>query len=168
MWCSRGAVAAFAAVFLLLTCACGYHFSSASPLVLPRNMELIYLEEIQDPTTEPQLESRLRSSIRNEFTQRGNVEWVSRNRAEGLLRVTIDSFTSSAKLESAEEETVRYEAILRFRGRIFESTEQNLVWESGGLTVRESYSDQAEREQAQIRVMRLAAEELANKLAQRF
>ena len=168
MWCSREAVAAAAAVFLLLTSACGYHFSSASPLVLPRNIQLLYLEEIQDPSTKPQLESRLRTSIRNEFTQRGDVEWVSRNRAEGLLRVIIDSFTSSAKLESAEGETVRSEAILRFRANIFESQEQTLIWESGELSVRESYSDQAEKEQAQIRVMRLAAERLANKLAQRF
>jgi hypothetical protein len=131
-------------------------------------MQRLYLEQIRDPTTQPQLESRLRSSIRNEFTQRGDVEWVPQKQAEGLLQVRIFSFTSSGKLESAEQETVRFEAVLRFQGSIFASKDHSLVWESEELTVRESYAEQSEQDVAERRLMRLAAEKLANQLVRGF
>ena len=168
MWCSRRVLAAAALAVLLAISSCGYRFSSAAPLALPKNMKRLYLEEIQDPTTQPQLEPRLRSSLRNEFTQRGGAEWVSREEAEGLFRVKIFSYTSSSKLESAEQETVRFEAVIRFQGRIFQSGDQSLVWESGRLTARESYARQSERDSAQQEVVRRAAEKLANQLAQGF
>lgn len=152
----------------LLLSACGYHFSSAAPLDLPGNMQQLYLGGIEDPTTDSQLEPWLRTSIRNEFTQRGDVKWVSRERAEGLLQVRIFSFSSSSKLENPEQETVRYEAVLRFRGRIFQSEDDALVWESKELTVRESYAQKSESERAKRRVVRLAAEKLANQLGQGF
>ncbi|MCF8085584.1 MAG: hypothetical protein K9J48_01700 [Desulfohalobiaceae bacterium] len=168
MLCSPRGIAVFIAGMALLLSACGYHFSSAAPLDLPRNMERLYLGEIEDPTTEPQLESRLRTSIRNEFTQRGDVQWVPRERAEGQLQVRIMSFSSSSKLENPEQETVRFEAVLRFQGRIFQSEDDALVWESRELTVRESYAQQSERDEAKSRVVRLAAEKLANQLVQGF
>jgi len=168
MWCSIREVGIFVAGLALLLSACGYHFSSAAPIALPRDMQQLYLGEIEDPTTEPQLESRLRTGIRNEFTQRGEVKWVSRERAEGLLRIRIFSFSSSSKLENPEQETVRYEAVMRFRGRIFQSEDDALVWESKELTVRESYSQQSESDRAKRRLVRLAAEKLANQLGQKF
>jgi len=169
MWCSRRvAVTLAAAAVLFLLSACGYHFSSTAPLALPQGMQLLHLERIEDPTTQPQLESRLRTGIRNEFTQRGDVEWVPRKEAEGLLQVKILSFTSSSKLESSEQETVRFEAVMRFEGSIFQSGDHALVWESGELSVRESYATQAERDQAQSRLVRQAAEKLANQLVQGF
>lgn len=167
MWSSRGLILLLAGMALLLS-ACGYQFSSAASLALPGNMQQIYLGEIFDPTTEPQLESRLRTSIRSEFTQRGDVKWVSRDRAEGVLQVRIVSYTSSSKLESPEQETVRFEAVLRFRGRIFQSEDDALVWESATLTVRESYAQQSQRDSAQRRLVALAAEKLANQLVQGF
>ncbi len=169
MWCFRRiALALAAAVVLFLLSACGYHFSSTAPLALPQGMQLLHLERIEDPTTQPQLESRLRTGIRNEFTQRGDVEWVPRNDADGLLQVRILSFTSSSKLESSEQETVRFEAVMRFEGSIFQSEDHALVWESEELTVRESYARQAERDQAEERLVRLAAEKLANQLVRGF
>ena len=168
MWCSRASCIALVCAALLLLASCGYRFSSAAPLALPQNMQRLYLEEIRDPTTEPQLESRLRTSLRNEFSQRGGVEWVSRGLAEGLLQVHIMSYSSASKLESAEQETVRFEAVIRFEGLIFESQDHALVWESGQLTARESYAQQSERDRAQEEVVRLAAEKLANQLARGF
>ena len=168
MWCSRASCIALVCAALLLLASCGYRFSSAAPLALPQNMQRLYLEEIRDPTTEPQLESRLRTSLRNEFSQRGGVEWVARDLAEGLLQVHIMSYSSASKLESAEQETVRFEAVIRFEGLIFESEDHALVWESGQLTARESYAQQSERDRAQEEVVRLAAEKLANQLARGF
>lgn len=169
MWCSRriAATMAAAAVLFFLS-ACGYYYSSSAPLALPQGMQLLHLERIEDPTTQPQLESRLRTAIRNEFTQRGDVEWVPRKEAEGLLQMRILSFTSSSKLESSEQKTVRFQAVMRFQGSIFQSKDHSLVWESEELTVRESYADQSERDQAESRLVRQAAEKLANQLVRGF
>ncbi len=166
MWCCKRLCLAAALSLALVLSACGYNFSATAPIVLPQEMNTLHLGDVTDPTTEAWLESTFRSHIRDEFTRRGDVSWKSAQRADGQLRVEIFSFSSAGKLETAEEVTVRSEITMRFRGRIFDLPDQSLVWESQDIGVSVTYSE--DRQHAEQRAVRRAAEKLADQLSRQF
>jgi len=167
MWFFRAALA----MLLCLTAGCGYHLSSSSPITLPEGMTRLYLEEVQNPTTESWLEPTLRSALRDEFSRRGRISWVHRDEAEGVVRLDIEQYTASAKLENAREQTIKSEVRLRLHGRIFRSRDHHLLWKSNTVLATESYvgpRDGTERREAERRVVDLAVEKLADDLGQGF
>jgi outer membrane lipopolysaccharide assembly protein LptE/RlpB len=167
MWFFRLALA----ILVGLTASCGYHLSSSAPITLPEGMTRLFLEEIDNPTTESWLEPALRSALRDELSRRGRIEWVDKDRAEGLVRLDIEQYTASAKLENAKEQTVKSEVRLRLRGRIFRSRDHHLLWESGTVLATESFvgpREGTEQREAQRQVVDLAVEKLADNLGQGF
>ena len=161
------------ALALLIAAAggCGYQLTSSSPISLPEGMTRLYLEEVKNPTTEAWLEPSLRSALRDEFSRRGRIAWVDREQAEGLVRVNIEQYTASAKLEDAREQTIKSEVRLRIRGSIFRSRDHQLVWQSNTVLATESFvgpKEGQDRREAERRVVDLAVEKLADELGQGF
>jgi len=150
---------------------CGYQLSASAPIALPEGMSALYLEGVSNPTTQSWLEPSLRSALRDEFTRRGQVSWVDRQDADGLLKIDILSYTSGTKLENALEETVRSQVVLRLQATISRGSDQTMAWSSGRVSARESFSgaeDGPEARDAEQRVVALAVEKLADTLGQEF
>jgi hypothetical protein len=177
MWCSsqgrRPCSGLLCLAFLLVwVCqGCGYQFSASAPITLPENMTRLYFEKLANPSTEPWLEPSMRSEIRQEFSRRGQVRWVEETQAEGLLQVDITRFSSSAKLEDAQEDTVKSEVVLEIQARIFRQADRELVWRSGNVSARVSYTgpeDSSQEREAQEDALDLVVERLANQMSQSF
>ncbi|MFW5721854.1 MAG: hypothetical protein ACOCWT_01015, partial [Desulfohalobiaceae bacterium] len=105
-----------------------------------------------------------------EFTRRGQVRWVPRDQAQALLRVEIIRFSDGSKILDSEERTIKSEARLTLKGRIFRRADQSLLWSSGTITTRQSYvtGDASARLEAGTRAVELAVEQLADALAMGF
>ena len=158
---------------LVLVCffsGCGYHVSRQAPIVLPEGVTKVFLDRVVDPTTKPWLEPRLRTLLRDEFTRRGQVRWVPRDQAQALLRVEIIRFSDGSMIFDSEERTIKSEARLTLKGRIFRRADQSLLWSSGTITTRQSYvtGDASARLEAGTRAVELAVEQLADALAMGF
>ncbi len=157
--------------FLLHVFACGYKWTASTPISLPKGITKLYLEKVENPTTQTWLEPRLRTAFREEFTRRGQIQWVKETETQGLVQIDITHFSSTTKLEDAQERTVKSEVTLGLEVKIFSQSEHVLLWNSDPVVVRESYTGSEEgpqRRKAEYRVVDLAVEEVANKLGQKF
>lgn len=154
-------------LILAVLAGCGYHFSSTSPIVLPGNHRLLYLDRVTDPTTEAWLEPALRSEIRDEFTRRGEVRWVPREEAETLMRVTIRGYSAGSSFKGRDDKTVRRSVTLILTAEMVDAVSGHVIWTSGEVVVQESFTGDDERE-AGHKAVDLAAERLADGLQQTF
>ncbi len=171
MWSPERLLCSVWLAAILVLPGCGYHMSASAPIALPESMTTLYLEKVSNPTTQSWLEPTLRSTLRDEFTRRGQVRWVEKHQAEGLLEIGIVSFTSGTKLENALEETVRSEIVLQLQATISRKADQTVAWDSGRITARESFNGpkgSTEARDAEQRVVDLAVEKLADTLGQEF
>jgi len=171
MWLFERALCIFGLVAALALSGCGYQLSASAPIALPEGMTALYLENIVNPTTQSWLDPTLRSTLRDEFTRRGQVRWVEKQEADGLLEIEILSYTSGTKLENALEKTVRSQVVLQLQASILRGTDQTRAWSSGRISARESFSgleDGPEARDAEQRVVDLAVEKLADSLGQEF
>lgn len=154
-------------IFLVLS-SCGYHLSSSLPIDMPQGMTRLYIDRVENPSTEPWLESRLISEVRDEFSRRGRVTWVDRHEAEGLLHLIITRYRDYTKVESAREETLKSEVALSLEARIISARNMEVLWVSSPVHARESFTGSSEKSRAEERVVRDAADILANQLSSQF
>ncbi len=148
--------------------ACGYRLSSSVPLDLPGKITTLYIEEVVNPSTEPWLESRLISEVRDEFSRRGRVSWVGRGQAQGLMHLIITRYRDYTKVESAAEETLKSELALSLEGRILSAKDRKVLWISSPVHVRESFTGVRQKRRAERRIVQDAADALANQLSADF
>lgn len=161
------------AAWIGLAAGCGYAPASGSSaentLAIEPRFRRLNLVKVENPTTEPRVEARLRSILRDELTRRGGVEWVERGQARGLLRVRIQQFTNSAKVKDADDVTVKYQVVVSLSARITNPDDNAVLWDSGLITAEESYfPSQNVREAAEERALDLAARQLADRLGDAF
>jgi len=157
--------------FLLISLvfsSCGYRLSSSVPIDMPHGMTNLYIEQVDNPSTEPWLESRLISEVRDEFSRRGQVSWVDRDQAQGLMHLIITRYRDYTKVETAEEETLKSEIALSLEARILSAQNMEVLWISSPVHVRESFTGSSEKNRAEERVVRDAADILANQLTAGF
>jgi outer membrane lipopolysaccharide assembly protein LptE/RlpB len=165
----RHAVLLSVAAFLLAVLpACGYHLSSSVPIEMPHGITSLYIDRVENPSTEQWIQSRLISEVRDEFTRRGQVAWVDRDQAEGLLELIITRYRDYTKVESAEEETLRSQIALSMEARILSAKDRSLLWASSPVNVRESFTGAGEKREAERRVIEDAADALAGQLSAGF
>lgn len=158
---------------LLIICclaACGYKPAGRSTINMPENVRSLYLQKITNPSTLPWIEPRLRTALREELTQRGQVLWVKQHEAQGLMQVEILSFSTSSKVKGSKQETLRSEITLKLTARIFNPEDHTLIWSANTLSVRESFAAQNESDKlsAGKRAIDQAVQDLANQLNQGF
>ncbi len=158
-------------LFIFGLCSCGYRLTSSVPLVLPEDIHTLCLVKVINPSTETWLGPYLRSALRDEFTRRGQIKWVDRSQAEGLMEIEINTWSSSTKLEDADDQTVKSEVTLVFQGRIFRQKDHSLLWESRTIVEQEPFTGDEngpDSQSAERRVIDLGMERLADQLSQNF
>ena len=158
---------AFQLIALLLP-SCGYQLSSSVPMEMPQGINRLFIDHVENPSTEPWLESRLISEVRDEFSRRGHVLWVDRDQAEGLLHLIITRYRDYSRVESAEEETLKSEIALSLEARILSAKDREVLWVSSPVHERESFVGIQEKREAERRVVQDVADALANQLSSGF
>ncbi len=124
---------------LMLLAGCSYHLSSAAPVALPQGMTRLALDSVSQPSTESWMEPYLRRSLRDELARRGQITWVSRDAAQGLIRLKVTSYSDSGLRQSSDGDTVKSEIRIAGEAQIFESASSQRVWNSGQVQTNVSY-----------------------------
>jgi len=84
-----------AAVLMLCTTGCGYHFSGEGPGPKP-GLHNIAIPVFENKTSEPDLGAIFAGELRKEFMRRGSMRVVPQDEAEAVFRGTITNIYSSA------------------------------------------------------------------------
>jgi hypothetical protein len=158
-------------IWLVLICSltgCGYTFSGMAPIELPQGQTLLCITKFENPTTEPWLEPSLRAEIRDEFTRRGQVKWVSRNEAETLVTIRVIRYSSSSTLKGSNDETVTSAVQLSVVVDMYNAADRTVIWTSGPINVSESFRGDSGEPKAREDAVRLTAERIADRLGQAF
>lgn len=158
-------------VWLVLVCSlggCGYSLSAMAPIELPREQTLLCITKFENPPTESWLEPSLRAELRDEFTRRGQVRWVSRKEAETLVTIRVLGYSSSSTLKGADDETVTSAVQLRVAVDMYNASDHNQIWTSGTIYVSQSFKGTSNEQSAREDAVRLAAERIADRLGQAF
>ncbi|MDZ7761036.1 MAG: LPS assembly lipoprotein LptE [Desulfovermiculus sp.] len=154
-------------IFLALA-SCGYRLTSSVPIDMPQGITTLYIDRVENPSTEPWLESRLISEVRDEFSRRGQISWVNKEQADGLMHLIITQYRDYTKVERANEETLKSEVALSLEAKILSAQNMEVLWVSAPVHVRESFTGISEKSRAEERVVRDAADILANQLSSEF
>jgi outer membrane lipopolysaccharide assembly protein LptE/RlpB len=152
---------------LLLLSGCGYHFSSLSPVSLPRGYSCLYISRVVNPSQESWLEPKIRSYLRDELTRRGQVRWVSKDKAEILVRINIKEF-STASVKGENDLSVKYVAQVVLEVLMFSARDKTLIWTSGQITGNKSYYNENEKKEAAEQAVEKALELVVDRLGNGF
>jgi len=156
-------------VLVLATLAgCGYQLSSMAPITLPEGQTRLYIAKVTNPTIESWIEPRLRSSLRDEFTRRGGVQWVQRSEAESVMEVRVHNYSASTSVKGEDSETVRSSASITLEVQIFDRDDHALLWTSGRVSDQESYSGDSNRLEASYTALEEAVRKSADRLSDQF
>ncbi|MUM76592.1 hypothetical protein GKC30_02965 [Pseudodesulfovibrio sp. F-1] len=156
-----------AALFLLT--ACGYSVGGAGERsVLGPEFRTLAISGVENPTTLPWLESRVRSLLRDELTRRGAITWTdSRNQADALIHITIHKYFRPTAVEGSREQTLRSSAIFLFSAEVISNTDSSVVWRSGEI-LQEWPFYPGQEDEADAEVTNLGIRRLADKMEQNY
>jgi len=149
-------------VSFLLLHACGYRLYGGGDL--PGGIKTIYVEVLENNTSESSIETIFTNDIISEFIRFRKVTLTSRETAQGILTGTIRSMrlnTLSRKSANSVSErlvTITVDLVLK-------DQEGRLLWLGKGITEYEAYdvlSDKQSTEQNR----RIAIEDLSNRLSE--
>jgi outer membrane lipopolysaccharide assembly protein LptE/RlpB len=159
---------AFLLTLLLGVAGCGYHFAGQTPVVFPGGIASLSIGEVVNPSVETWIGPRLRNTLWNELTRRSDISLTEPGRAEAVLELRIRRYSSAALLKGHLEQTIKSQVAITFEGRLVRNVDDRLLWESGPMTVTESFVTQAEERAAAERAVDRAARRLADRLDQSF
>lgn len=148
--------------------SCGYHFSSTAPITLPRSQTKLYLSRVDNPTQLGWLTPYIRSELRDELTNRGQVSWVGRDEAETLVQVEVKDFTSSDSLKGRDDESVKFSARITLRVLMSNARDGEPLWNSGWQTGTEMFYTAGEKNSASQKAADEALRRAADDLGQEF
>lgn len=128
----------------LFLASCGYNFAGSSPINMPEDKRHLFISQLINPTQEAWLEPYLRSNVRDEFTRRGQVNWVDQNQAEALMQIEVIQFRTSDSQTGARDRTVRSTVTLNMKVDIVSARTGEVIWSSGSVSGSSSYFLQTE------------------------
>ncbi len=122
------------AFMVMATLSCGYTFSQQGSSALPDETRTLFIESVENPTTQTWLGPRIRSLLRDELTRRGWTRWTDRNEADGLMKVTIHQFLRESSVKGESEDTLKYTSSITLSAIIVSRDTGETVWESGNIS----------------------------------
>ncbi|WP_461208492.1 LPS assembly lipoprotein LptE [Desulfocurvus sp. DL9XJH121] len=160
------ALAALVLALALSACA-GYSITSkdGGTLALAPEYRTLFLKSVENPTLKPGVSADLRSRLRDEFSRRGGITWVDRDKAAAYLHVKVVSFTTSAAITDEDDETLKSSASISMEAWITKKSDGSELWR-GAASHSETFL--TDREQAEEDVIEHAARKLADRLSQNY
>jgi hypothetical protein len=151
-------------VGLLVLTSCGYQLQGRNELVLPGGAKRLYLARVDHPSSEPWMEPTLRTSLREELARRGDITWTERADADLTLSLRVIQYGTGASVTGRDDITLKSQAVITLELIMREAATGAVVWNSGPITVAESYrglgSQQGATERAIAEAMRRIADRL--------
>lgn len=154
-------------LLVFIVTGCGYQNSATQPLTMPAGVTKVAFGKVQNPTLERWLEPALRSQIRDEITFRGQLQWVDRADAEALINIKILSLEDSDGIRGNDDVTLKYDETLRMQMQLVDPADNKIIWNSGTVSVSESYLPNDE-DSAQQLVVKLMARRIVDRLNQAY
>jgi len=151
----------------LAAASCGYRLGGQAPVVLPESMRTLAIAEVENPTMEAWLEAALRSSIRDELNRRGHVRWADTASAEAVMKVRVQRFTAQSSVKDEDDRTLKFAVELRLDARLLRNKDSSVIWESGNITSRQSYTGD-DLSQARSEAIAMAVRELADRMGHAY
>ncbi len=127
------------ALLAVATLSCGYTFSQQGSSALPTETRTLFIESVENPTTQTWLGPRVRSLLRDELTRRGWTRWTDRNEADGLMKVTIHQFLRESSVKGASEDTLKYTSSITLSACIVSRDTGETIWDSGNVSWSGTY-----------------------------
>jgi len=143
--------------------SCGYRFTGGEGL--PQGIEKLYIQLLDNKTTEPGVDVVITSELKNEFIQKYRGVLVDRKVAEAVL---------SGAVVGIQTETVSRRGALRALARrvdmsidlILKTTDGQRIWFAKSITVIDTYPVVSGDKEATERNKRNALKYLAGKIAE--
>jgi hypothetical protein len=154
---------AIAIACLVSFTSCGYRFAgSEGP---PQGVEKLFIERIDNKTTEPDLDNLITNALKNEFIQKYRGVLVDRERADAVL---------SGVVVGVRTETVaRRGALMSLERRVYMTIDLTLkssgserIWFAKGITASDTYAVTSGDKEDTERNKRDALQDLARRLAE--
>lgn len=153
------------AALVLLVAACGYHTPGSSDSWVGEEARVLYIDLFDNRTSEPYLENYLTDALVAELSRARRVE-LTENRAlaEVHLIGTVDSFSSSARAYSAQDEITDYRATMGVTVQLLRKQDNRVLWKET-LSRSEDYLATGNKN-LQLEGERLAAQQVSKRLAE--
>ena len=155
-------------LLLLSATGCGYHLAGHTPVEMPGGITSLSIGEVANPSVETWLGPRLRNNVWDELTRRSDLLLLDRGKADAVLELRIRRYSSSALLKGRREQTLKSNVTITVEGRLFRTADNVSLWESGPVTVSESFVTEAEERSAAEQAVDRAARRLVDRLDQNF
>ena len=151
---------------------CGYRAMSTSPIVMPDNIDSLYISRVKNPTIDPYLTSRVKTIVMDEFSKRAlGLRWTSKASAKGYLVVDIKDYSKETEIENTKEQTVKSNVCITLRFSLYKNLTNNLIWDSRDVRSCESIDENIGQDQLgriQDKIIRDIVEKVAIKLSNNF
>jgi outer membrane lipopolysaccharide assembly protein LptE/RlpB len=153
---------------------CGYHLPGRGD-ALPEDVKNIFVEVLSNRTTEPFIENRLTSEVRDQFARRPGFEVVSeRSKSDAVISGAITRYRASAVAYDENDDIQEYRAAMTAEFR-FERTDGSEVLWQGNVSWDEEFmahDDRAQQDnnetEAQEELSFRLATELFNRIGDNF
>ncbi|MBG0777137.1 MAG: LptE family protein [Desulfovibrionaceae bacterium] len=135
--------------------------------MLPERFKTLAIKRVDNPTMETWIEDELRAAVRDEITRRRFASWAHAEDADALLFLEIESYTVPGTVRNYLDTSLKYAIEMVFRARVDARETHEHVWDSGTITVYETFHP-GEESAARLRVMERAARVLADAMGQAY
>jgi len=163
--CLRRVLILVVASFACLAClaSCGYRFAgSEGP---PRGIEKLYIQNIENKTTEPGIDILITDALKNEFIQKYRGTLTSREQAHAVLSGTLIGIRT--------ETVVRRGTLTSLERRVYmtidlalKSVDSERLWYAKGITSNDTYTVISGDKEASEQNKRDALRELSEIIAE--
>lgn len=161
---------------LCVWCAggCGYHLPGRGDAI-PADVEKVFVEVLINRTTQPFIENKLTSEVRDQFSRRPGFEVVSeRSKSDAVISGTITQYSKRAVAYDQNDDIKEYRAAMTAEFR-FERTDGSEVFWQGDVRWDEEFmahDDRAQQDnnetEAQNELTFRLATELFNRIVDNF
>lgn len=171
---SKKAPAGLFWLIMLLVAGCGYNLSGRGQ-ALPHDVDSIFVAVMSNRTTEPLLETRLTTAVRDQFARRPGFEVVSSaDIADAVLSGVITSYTAHAAAYDRDDDIAEYRAEMQVEFTLERRDGTEVLWH-GNVRWDEEFDAHRDRAQqdnnetaAQEQLMSRLATELYNRIVDNF
>ncbi|MCD6129619.1 MAG: hypothetical protein J7J10_01520 [Deltaproteobacteria bacterium] len=98
-------------IILFFLSGCGYHFAGTYGS-LPQNIKYLYIEDVQNQTTEPGIDTEMERALSNELNLDKRIKLKGKNKAEGILSVSLTGYKTNAAAFNEKGTATRFRSLL--------------------------------------------------------